>query len=176
MCQCGKEKDRRSLLCRECRDNEAANRPCRGCGRSLSLDAYCTRPKANGGIRRRARCKECESGASVKYRKSYPDRVLNTKRNYARKNPDKVRRWGFRQTWKKKGFDPGIVEAFAASQLQECAICKATKDYQALGVDHCHKTKKLRGLLCSGCNTGLGQFKDDPTLLRKAADYLERHA
>lgn len=176
LCQCGKEKDRRALVCRECRDKEASNRPCKGCGRSLPFESYCTRPNANGGVKRRARCKECEATASVIYRQTYPDKVLKTKREYAKQNPDKVRRWGFRSTWKKKGYDPGVVEAFILSRPKQCAICGTTRDYQALGVDHCHTTMKLRGLLCSNCNTGLGQFQDNPTLLRLAADYLERNS
>jgi len=46
---------------------------------------------------------------------------------------------------------------------------------RALAVDHDHKTGKIRGLLCSDCNTGIGKLKDDPNVLRKAADYLETH-
>ena len=41
-----------------------------------------------------------------------------------------------------------------------------------LNVDHCHVTGKIRGALCTRCNMGLGAFKDKPTLLRKAADYI----
>jgi hypothetical protein len=43
-------------------------------------------------------------------------------------------------------------------------------------IDHCHKTGLTRALLCTRCNGGLGDFLDSPELLRKAADYLERHA
>src|ERR1700688_5078254 len=42
-----------------------------------------------------------------------------------------------------------------------------------LFVDHCHKTGKIRGLLCSGCNRALGGVHDVPDTLRRLADYLE---
>ena len=42
-----------------------------------------------------------------------------------------------------------------------------------LAVDHCHKTKEIRGLLCQNCNFMLGHFKDDPLLLNSAAKYLK---
>ena len=54
-----------------------------------------------------------------------------------------------------------------------CYLCGET-DFRNLAVDHCHKTGKVRRLLCTSCNTGLGKFKDDPSLLRKAAMYVEQ--
>lgn len=42
--------------------------------------------------------------------------------------------------------------------------------------DHCHKTGKVRGILCRSCNHALGALRDSPAIARRAADYLERHA
>jgi hypothetical protein len=57
-----------------------------------------------------------------------------------------------------------------------CAICGTAAGvvgrHGQLHIDHCHATGKLRGVLCSECNVGLGKFKDDPALLRRAAEYL----
>jgi hypothetical protein len=55
-----------------------------------------------------------------------------------------------------------------------CAICKKTETGKTsnLCVDHCHKTGKVRGLLCNNCNKGLGLFKDNPEVLLNASAYL----
>lgn len=61
-----------------------------------------------------------------------------------------------------------------AEQEGRCAICSVPFENLPTRphVDHDHETGRVRGLLCFNCNGGLGQFKDDPTLLVKAADYL----
>ena len=53
-----------------------------------------------------------------------------------------------------------------------CAVC-GEQPARSLCVDHCHATGKVRGLLCSPCNLAIGQFKDSPARLRKAAAYVE---
>lgn len=68
-------------------------------------------------------------------------------------------------------------------QDNKCAICgkpeteidKKYNKIKDLAVDHCHKAGAVRGLLCSSCNRGLGQLKDDPEVCLKAAAYLVKH-
>jgi tetratricopeptide (TPR) repeat protein len=43
-----------------------------------------------------------------------------------------------------------------------------------LAVDHCHITKKIRGLLCTNCKMALGKFQDSIEYLKKAVEYMER--
>jgi len=62
------------------------------------------------------------------------------------------------------------------SQNSGCAICNALVSdalHRRLSVDHCHQTGKVRGLLCTKCNNGLGNFNDNTKLLLKAITYLE---
>ncbi len=54
------------------------------------------------------------------------------------------------------------------SQEGKCLICEEP----ATCVDHNHTTNAIRGLLCIKCNAGIGQFNENPTLLRKAAEYI----
>jgi hypothetical protein len=59
-----------------------------------------------------------------------------------------------------------------------CAICDSDTSgnrYLSFYIDHDHKTNKVRGLLCDRCNRGLGYFLDNPSFLRSAALYLEKH-
>ncbi|MGI5169477.1 endonuclease VII domain-containing protein [Spirillospora sp. CA-253888] len=67
----------------------------------------------------------------------------------------------------------GLTEQEAATlarvQGGYCAICC---DRSVEHVDHCHDTQVVRGLLCVGCNSGMGQLRDDPGALRRAAAYL----
>jgi hypothetical protein len=55
----------------------------------------------------------------------------------------------------------------------QCMICKSPPTRTKLSVDHCHTTKKIRGLLCHNCNMALGLFKDNTDLLEKAIKYLK---
>ena len=68
------------------------------------------------------------------------------------------------------GMTTADYEELKRSQCGECEICTQEID---LVVDHDHVTGRVRGLLCSNCNSGLGFFQDSPTILKMAVSYLE---
>lgn len=61
-----------------------------------------------------------------------------------------------------------------AGQGNACAICREPAT-RTLHVDHCHATGRVRALLCAKCNAGLGCYRDDTELMKKAIAYLEAH-
>jgi len=75
---------------------------------------------------------------------------------------------------RKYGITPEDYNALYEKQNGCCAICgrHQSKFKYSLNVDHNSETGHIRGLLCSGCNPGLGHFEKDPELLIKAYHYL----
>ena len=82
------------------------------------------------------------------------------------------RKWQLKQY----GITQEDFDRMLAEQEAVCALCGGppTRGHKRLCVDHSHETGRVRGLLCHSCNLGIGKLNDDPTLLRKAADYVER--
>ncbi len=70
---------------------------------------------------------------------------------------------------------PKEKKVLYASQYGKCAICERDYSESELVVDHCHKTGKVRGLLCNPCNLAIGFLQDRPTMLYKAARYIINH-
>lgn len=74
-------------------------------------------------------------------------------------------------------------EEMLKTQDGKCAICEQPEtsvdrsgSLRSLAVDHCHNSGKVRGLLCSRCNTTLGKLEESPQLLRAMWDYMHKHA
>lgn len=67
------------------------------------------------------------------------------------------------------GMTEGEFDAITARQGGRCAICGKVK---SLVVDHDHTSGRVRGLVCFGCNTGLGKMQDSPDGLHRAEIYL----
>ena len=88
---------------------------------------------------------------------------------------EKNHKWkgGVSEAYKRKN-DPEHQKAIKL-RVYECEICGVEEEKLArkLSYDHCHKTGKFRGWLCSNCNRGIGLLKDDVELLKKAVKYIE---
>jgi hypothetical protein len=79
---------------------------------------------------------------------------------------------------KKYGLSEPEYERMRAECDSKCEICgspETESHWGRLAVDHCHSTGKVRGLLCTACNTAIGHLRDSPEIIRKAAEYVERH-
>lgn len=74
----------------------------------------------------------------------------------------------------KYGVTPAIHRAMLEAQCHQCAVC-GRRVTRRSPIDHDHQTGRVRAVLCTKCNVGLGHFGDDPDRLRAAAAYLEEH-
>ena len=93
-------------------------------------------------------------------------------------NPDKLKSKSKRNGLK-RNYNITINEYndLLAKQNYKCDVCKLHRDEfkYDLGVDHCHKTGKVRGLLCGNCNMSIGGLKDNKELLKSAIEYLVKY-
>jgi hypothetical protein len=173
---------------------------CRKCGTVLSATTEFFYKQSVGKYGLTSRCKPCvneDNKASLatrlfrepeKVRKQAAERQkrhywknLDKSRKKHRDHAAKIRENPLTsEDARKRGGGAGLsakqIDEMFASQGECCAICGATEPGSKSGwnLDHCHKTKAVRFVLCAHCNRGLGAFKDNPTIMRKAADMIEQ--
>lgn len=75
----------------------------------------------------------------------------------------------------KYGISKAQWEEMAKAQGYSCAICGERPPKRKLAIDHCHRSGKVRGLLCSNCNSALGLLRDSYQIAASAAKYLKRN-
>lgn len=128
---------------------------CKNCKQAKPYSEFGMHRISRDGFK--ADCRECRADEGVRRRDKNPDRN--------------------RENWLKRNY--GISQEDYARMLAEqggkCAICsldEANSVWGRLAVDHDHQTGKIRGLLCSPCNTGIGNFKDNVDRLNRALEYL----
>ena len=98
--------------------------------------------------------------------------------HWQKNNPEKVKEFKLKRRY---GISYEGFMTLKASQGGVCKLCGVdpttdpTKKSGSLCVDHCHKTKKIRGLLCRTCNMALGKFKESIPTLQNAIEYLQEH-
>lgn len=137
---------------------DGVSKKCSTCYKDLPLECFSKHSRARDGLQNS--CKKCMS----KYRKEWA------------KDPDNRRR---RKLRTKYNLTLECYNEMLKAQEGKCKICGTTetrnKKFDFLVVDHCHKSNKVRGLLCDYCNVALGRFEDDIERVKKAVKYLEEH-
>ena len=100
------------------------------------------------------------------------DRYYANKKRFSKRHPHKIKNDQLRI---KFGITLDQYNEMLVKQDGVCAICKQKCETgKSLAVDHCHKTKKVRGLLCQYCNTGFGQFREKREHLVSAILYYDK--
>ena len=123
-------------------------------------------------------CKRCseEFIVTCNNKKFCSDYCRNNIKYQTRKN-DPGRKEQVRAYNLKQSFGITVEEYNTLFQKQDgkCAICKIHQKElnKRLAVDHCHITDTIRGLLCTNCNTGIGNLRDSIELLEAAIKYLK---
>jgi hypothetical protein len=144
---------------------------CNSCERQLPLDAFALSAARPSG--RQSYCRGCQTEATRRYRAAHPERA----REKNRRTRERFGRDYYRDRNLRLNHGITLVEYEALLEAQDglCAICDgAPNGSGALHVDHDHESGRIRGLLCSNCNRGIGHLQDDPVILERAIGYLRR--
>lgn len=168
---------------------------CSRCGEGKDTGRFSKNPSSPDGLR--SVCKDCDNKRNAEWREknrtsaskvpvsatcSYcgeekpasefapaPSRSngLNHRCNLCHQIRNKERKYGMQE---------GDFLSLIKSQANRCGICEEMfTESSPPCVDHCHSTKKVRGLLCRSCNLGIGYFKDSKQIMNLAIDYILEH-
>lgn len=145
-------------------EHRSVLKTCSRCGVEQPVDNFYSSGSHSDG--KQSHCKSCNAENARRWREN---------------NPEKQKQVDLKHKYK---MDQKAYDEMLDAQNGVCAICGGINaDGKALSVDHDHSCcpgirscgSCIRQLLCGSCNNGLGRFKDDPKLLKKAIEYLERH-
>jgi Recombination endonuclease VII len=159
---------------------------CTKCHQELEINKENFRTYPTGRIH--SWCRKCENTYTREYLKTAKGKKAT--KTWRQNNPDKVNAWyrADRQNHPERhaSYDlkkrVGITLAQKTEQFEKqgrkCAICQspAPNTKNQWFADHCHKTKKFRGVLCGHCNSILGYANDNPAILMQAVVYLAEAA
>lgn len=131
---------------------------CKGCRRDQQKADRAAHPEKHAEISRRSFARNRKAGTE--------NRLA-----WKRRNRDKVRNYTLKGRY---GITAEDVECMREAQGQCCALCGKALTARA-HTDHCHSSGVVRGIICGGCNIGLG-FIEKPGFLKAALAYLARDA
>lgn len=174
LCKCGRRKRSVSEICSKCYISSTKatdHKVCARCKIDKPFSEYSCRRKSSV----RSVCKICAAEQAKEWRIENPEKLKAQKKRHDQTRTGKIaiRRRTIVRMLPNISRDQAHALAIKAFEAKFCDICGVEFNNNS-NVDHCHKTGRVRGILCSSCNNGLGRFKDNPKVIRKAALYLER--
>lgn len=153
---------------------------CAGCLREGDRRAARSRAAGNREVER-ARCRAYKAANRRKVsdynQKRYYGPLETRTLKTPKARPPRAKR-GFHDPYKQYGITASDYFDMLKAQDNKCASCGDSETARKndvlipLAIDHCHSTGKVRGLLCLGCNTGLGNFKDSTERMLRGIQYL----
>lgn len=129
---------------------------CSACHETLPLEAF--RPERN-------QCKQCYKSAKKRYDQSrYPKRreeSLARNKRYRLRHRERIKRLDAEKRFRHEyGIDFEDWARMYEAQEYRCALCSERLDFgRRTCVDHCHRSGRVRGLLCQSCNVGVGGYE-----------------
>lgn len=144
---------------------------CKSCGNKRAREWRSLNKEKVKEYHRSHRRKE----AYKEWRELNIDRLRAKEREYRNKNKERLLEKGYFNRIKRKyGVTKEQYLKMMEDQKGVCAICKGLNltTRKRLVVDHCHKTGKVRGLLCDPCNKGIGLLRDSDGIAHQAQIYL----
>ena len=105
-----------------------------------------------------------------RYRQLHPDRTRASGYRWYHQNGGREKQKNT-VLLRRYGIDLQTKARMYEEQLKSCALCRVQSDIDKLHVDHCHTTKKVRGLLCNRCNGMVGYV--ELADLTKVFNYLK---
>lgn len=123
-------------------------------------------------------CKKCRKDYYKEHYIKNKEKYIKNQAEYKKNNIEKYKLYHNKYVMNKRfGISIETYTEMFNRQNGVCAICNLKeKSSKRMAIDHCHKTGKIRGLLCSWCNRAIGLLKDDVNLLKNSITYLTKNS
>jgi len=147
---------------------------CTKCKKIKSLDYFPLWKYSKDGFNQR--CKDCHNKYRVQWAKNNPIKKKQSSEKWLLNNLDYRQKVTLKSLLKNKyNMTLDDFDLLNKNQKGRCYICGKNKNnerFKRLSVDHCHRTGKIRGLLCNNCNSILGLANDNIDILTNCIGYL----
>lgn len=138
---------------------------------SLTIDSHMAKSKSQLQILWQQRHRKLYNKRWKIWGRANKEKLRHYFVRHLKKHPDYLKVKSLKTSCTNKGITIEDFGRLLVKQKDACAICKK-ECKKRLSIDHCHKTGRVRGLLCQKCNFALGLLNDDKKLIKRMLKYL----